>query len=264
MRRVFVAMPCHSNNVTVGTFMSVLQTANDLHDIGVDLIVQTWVGDSLIAHARNALVGKFMTTECDDLVWIDSDIAWDTAGFLRLLHWDVDIVAGCYRFKSDDENYPFNILANTKEFWTIDPATGNVAEPGVFKVGGVGMGFTRMKRSVIEKMMASREHQKYMHKSAPDFECHCLFDVEYRDGHYYGEDYVFCGRWRELGGDIWVDPEIKLTHIGTKDYAGHLGSWLRNKDKQPEMIDAAKVREVFSHPDYGAMMADIMPVESAA
>jgi len=34
------------------------------------------------------------------------------------------------------------------------------------------------------------------------------------------EDLVFCKRWRELGGDVWVDPEVRLGHVGAFTYAG--------------------------------------------
>ena len=40
---------------------------------------------------------------------------------------------------------------------------------------------------------------------------------EYQDGHrrYLSEDWYFCQRWLDLGGDVLVDTRIILQHIGT-------------------------------------------------
>ena len=40
----------------------------------------------------------------------------------------------------------------------------------------------------------------------------CIIDPA--TGHYMSEDYSFCRRWRNMGGEIWVDLKSKLTHEG--------------------------------------------------
>ena len=35
---------------------------------------------------------------------------------------------------------------------------------------------------------------------------------------YFGEDYSFCQRWREMGGKIWAVPSVKLAHVGECTY----------------------------------------------
>ena len=39
----------------------------------------------------------------------------------------------------------------------------------------------------------------------------CTIDSK---GRYLTEDWSFCRRWRELGGKIWADKTIGLTHVG--------------------------------------------------
>ena len=34
------------------------------------------------------------------------------------------------------------------------------------------------------------------------------------------EDYGFCHRWRQMGGRVWIDPTIRLGHVGAFTYAG--------------------------------------------
>jgi hypothetical protein len=46
--------------------------------------------------------------------------------------------------------------------------------------------------------------------------------IEPETGQYLSEDYAFCRRWRDLGGEIWADMEERLTHAGTAFYTGSL------------------------------------------
>jgi len=37
---------------------------------------------------------------------------------------------------------------------------------------------------------------------------------------YLSEDYLFCKRWLECGGDCWMDLSINLNHTGSMDFQG--------------------------------------------
>ena len=39
---------------------------------------------------------------------------------------------------------------------------------------------------------------------------------------YLSEDYLFCKRWRKLGGELWLDLSSNLNHTGTMDFIGSL------------------------------------------
>ena len=58
-----------------------------------------------------------------------------------------------------------------------------------------------------------------------------LFDYIYSEElkYKFGEDYSFCIRWRDIGGQVWVDPEIEMGHIGLKCFQGHFGNWLKSR-----------------------------------
>jgi hypothetical protein len=51
--------------------------------------------------------------------------------------------------------------------------------------------------------------------------------IEPETGQYLSEDYAFCRRWRDLGGEIWADTEAPLTHVGAAAYSGSLMQALR-------------------------------------
>ena len=54
-----------------------------------------------------------------------------------------------------------------------------------------------------------------------------------------GEDYLFCDRWRAIGGEVWVDPSIELKHVGSSEYAGRLLEILRPVPARP-VLQAAE------------------------
>jgi hypothetical protein len=39
-------------------------------------------------------------------------------------------------------------------------------------------------------------------------------------GYYLPEDYTFCKRWLDVGGEIWVDITSKLIHHGPYSFVG--------------------------------------------
>jgi hypothetical protein len=94
----------------------------------------------------------------------------------------------------------------------------------------VGNGFLMVRRAALEKMMAAYPQIKYQTVSSPDDPFpnspyryaffNCILDEETKT--YLPEDFSFCRRWTDLGGDIWVDQLSRLTHIGTAHYKGNL------------------------------------------
>jgi hypothetical protein len=50
-----------------------------------------------------------------------------------------------------------------------------------------------------------------------------------RHGRYGGEDTDFGARWRDLGGKIYILPELRFTHTGPKAWAGSWGAWMRSQ-----------------------------------
>jgi hypothetical protein len=46
--------------------------------------------------------------------------------------------------------------------------------------------------------------------------------IEKETGQYLSEDYAFCRRWRDLGGEIFADFDSRLTHVGHASYEGSL------------------------------------------
>jgi hypothetical protein len=247
VQKVFLAIPSHSGEIRVGTFMAVSDTRVEAIRRGIDVHVFCWVGDSLIPNARNIALAEFRASDCTDLVFVDADIGFATDAFFRLISHPVDIVGGAYRFKKDHEDYPVN--------WLPDPDDKGLhsnPETGLIEVAGMPTGFLRVTRAAADSLAVAYASRTYRSHLAPDIVAHCLFDLVLEDGIYHGEDYAFCKKWRDIGGKVWLDPYIKLDHTGHKSYRGDIGHWLLHRNDPDRKFEDFK--RVFNTPEMWALM----------
>lgn len=226
-RHVFLSVVTYFGTVEPETGEAINRACEQMKAAGIEHTVQMWSGDSLIADARNGVLAEFLKSGADDLVFIDYDVAWDGDEFMRLLNHPVDLVAGVYRIKKPDEEFPVRFLERGGR-WD-DPETG------LLEVSGVPFGFVRMTRNCALRMTIWYADRVYAH--ARTGKAWCVFDCGLADGLYWGEDFFFCRRWIDTEGKVWVDAEMTLHHVGWKDhakpnegrmkYTGCLGDYLR-------------------------------------
>lgn len=193
-----------------------------LADRGDKVTIFDESGNAMIGDCRGLIVARFLESDATDLVFIDSDVSWEAGALLKLVDHPVDFVAGIYPQRRDPINYCVQWVQERAELWA-DPETG------LLEVAGVPAGFMRLSRSMLEQMVDHYSDTAFYCAEAPNQTVHALFDP-YRIGKLkFGEDYSFCKRWRDIGGRVWVDPEIRLGHCGFKTFTGSLGDWLRNR-----------------------------------
>lgn len=98
-------------------------------------------------------------------------------------------------------------------------------ENNLARVKHLATGFMMFKRNVVEKMSMAFPSTKYEDntfflKPHENKFAYALFDCGVEDGQYSSEDWMFCNRWRKMGGSIWIDVSIDLTHAGVEEYKG--------------------------------------------
>jgi hypothetical protein len=223
-------------------------------------VIEFCRNDSLVSRARNNLVARAMANpKMTHIMFIDNDITWDANDILKLMISDKNLVGGIYPLKnynwSDllvDKKNPSNPSPNTvqqmierknnSQFKDIISdesmvqfnlvrynvnyldSTLNI-DKNLAKVKHIATGFMMIKRNVIEKMSQAFPSTKYvddvnfLKKEENEF-AYALFDCGVEEGHYFSEDWLFCHRWTKMGGSIWMDVSIALTHTGIEDYKG--------------------------------------------
>ena len=101
---------------------------------------------------------------------------------------------------------------------------------GIATVAGLG---------VVREFHFRADAEFLVDERVADGKLYSFFDFLSTPGGYIGEDYLFCDRAREQGFEVWIDPTIKLAHVGVHEYEGCFGEdWL-----YPRMQEAQKIEE---------------------
>ena len=147
-------------------------------------------------------------------MFIDSDIGFEPEEIFKLILADKDVSGGLYPKKALPISYVVNKVPNAEK-------DGNLIE-----VMNLGTGFMLIKREVLEAMIKQHPELHYQDNIGLDPKYdpfkYALFDTEIDPvtKEYLSEDYLFCKRWREMGGKIWADLSITLTHMGYHSFRG--------------------------------------------
>lgn len=175
------------------------------------------VGCPYISAARARMLGKSLRAGFDQIVFLDDDVSWEPQDMVKLLTTEGDVVGGTYRFKQDDEKY-MALLHTDDEHKPV------LRDDGCISASRVPAGFLRVSYRAVWRYMAGY----------PDCICYAdkpptvdLFNHGAHAGQWWGEDYALSRRWRALGGDVWLIPDLNLTHNGAdKAYPGNFHKFL--------------------------------------
>lgn len=256
--KLYILTPCFGSMCYVNYVHCLMATVELFRRFSIPLQVEFCKNDSLVSRARNNLIARAMTDkDATHMLFIDNDISWDPTDILKLMIADKDLVGGIYPLKNydwekllKDPQNPYN--SNVIQSWIQrknSSQLGNIIQDSAMvqhsllrynvnylgqnleinnnlaKVRHLATGFMMIKRKVLTTMMAAFPSAKYTDdvsflKPEENAMAYALFDCGVEDGHYFSEDWLFCERWRKLGGDIFIDVTINLTHTGIEDYRG--------------------------------------------
>jgi hypothetical protein len=234
---VFVATPCYGGLVHQCYMQSAIALLQTGPVLGFRVSIELLGCDSLVTRARNALAAKFLDTEtATHLLFVDADIAFNPDQVVRMLRFNVDVVAGMYPLKMIHWDAAACERARSGE--SLDsaplryvgvPGEGEDFESRDGFVTGVyaGAGFMLIGRAALRRMIEAFPETRYTaaHTQPVPVDSpnqyalfDCMIDPDTR--HYLSEDYAFCRRWRSIGGRLWLDTRSELTHIGPYEFAG--------------------------------------------
>jgi SAM-dependent methyltransferase len=149
------------------------------------------------AQARNAIVERFLASDAEYLLWIDSDTLWepeDIQALMDVLDAGADIVTGI-QFATSEHHLPLIRKLNLA-LGVMEPYYNLPKDATPFEIGGCGFGFVMMKRKVLEVL------------KEPWF--------DFRSG--FSEDLFFCLKAKQAGFKIFAHPAILLGHMAPKVY----------------------------------------------
>ena len=239
-----VATPCFGGQVSTVYASSIfgLQRAVRTKP-NIDLKVQLRDGDALITRARANLVTLFLDDPAaTHLLFVDADIGFTPEQVFRLIESGADVVAGVYPIKRINwekarralESKRLDVPGASLDYvLEIDDPDRVTVVRGFTRVRYAGTGFLMIRRHVLERMCAHpdyaslqffREHSHDALTGSPNR--FALFDcmIDAKSGTYLSEDFAFCKRWTDIGGEIWADLESNLDHVGPSVFHGDVAS----------------------------------------
>ena len=224
---LYIAMPCY-DMVKINTMISMVKLIAQLTKAGIKMEVNT-MKSPYIAYARNILTARFMESEYDYLLFIDSDVEFEPECPLRMLVAQKDIVCTPYRIKTGDPSIT-KYTTTVKDMQNVPILPGGLIE---ILQGPAGM--MMIHRRVFEKLMKERpelEIQTHQHKDLfpKDLKIFSFWDCTFKDGMWTGDDIAFCNLARSVGFKLHANIESPLTHHGSYGYQGKYGDGFRMKE----------------------------------
>lgn len=217
-KHVLIGVPAYTGSIVLGTVRTIMHETLALTKRGIAVSVLEESGDALLANARARMVARFLASPATHLVCIDSDTMCQPGGLQMLLNADEDFVAALYPKRKDPLSYHVRMMAGD---------TQSLTEKGLLEVEGVPGGLCCMSRAMLEKMCKHYAAElTYRMDESPTGTAVGLFESYWIDNgpgqpkDKLGEDYAFCKRWRDIGGKIYVVPDIETGHVGLKVWQG--------------------------------------------
>lgn len=236
-RKVMLGLPTYDFKVTTKLAMALCHFSVLAGQHGVQIQFSNISGCSVVSRARNLIAKDFLDSDCTDLIFIDSDINFDANDLFRLLAWTSDpkkgIVAGIPVARKKGQ-----VFISTLDMDENDQVVMN--KMGLVRAKRVATAFMCIRKEVFETLRDAHPEWVYRDERMDDKVLYSFFDFLSTPEGYIGEDYLFCDRAREHGYEVWIDPTIKLGHVGVEEFMGCFGEdWLYPRLAQVEKIEEA-------------------------
>ena len=242
-KRIMVATPMYGGLGNTMYISSLLRLQAECFRFGIGFEHAFMMNESLIDRGRNGLVSQFLTkSDADYMLFIDADIQFRPEDILAMLHYDKDVICAPYpkkhiswpmiigAIKNGIEDIPtLEKLVGEYVFTSLEQSTEFTQ---ILKVGEAGTGLMLIKRGVFQKMKEAFPECSYISDESKDLslglerEMFAFFKTGIVDKRYLSEDYYFCHKWREIGGDVWLFPWAVTSHYGNYAFQGSLGTFI--------------------------------------
>ena len=240
--KIMVCTPCHSD-VSMHYTQAVLKFQMECMKQNI-LVSFSLLKSSLVTQGRNLCVAEFLNHKdnYDYLLFIDSDIDFESKTIFKMIGADKDIIACPYPMKMIDTDRMWAKLHQTDLIKTkddllkagysfplkMDNKNDINIDHGVIEVSHAPTGCMLIKREVIEKMIKHHPELKIYQptivngKETAKENFYNLFDTlhDVKTKRYFGEDFGFCQRWTDVGGKVYIYALDYITHVGEHQYCG--------------------------------------------
>jgi hypothetical protein len=239
---LFVSTPCYGGVCLQAYAESMLRLQRTCAAHGIQMMLDTTENESLVHRARNLAVARFyQKTRATHFLFIDADVHFDPESVIRLIKSGHEVSCAAYPKKcvmwDQAENYVKSgetgrDLARVASSLVLNFRYQQTQiKDGFAEVLDGPTGFLLIKRDVFTKMFAKYKELDCMndHQNRDLDEYCAVFDcmIDPQTRRYLSEDYAFCRRWQQMGGQIFADCMTVLGHVGNIRFQGKLEDRLK-------------------------------------
>ena len=234
--KIYFPVICYNHNVLVHYMFSVMRLSNDAMMKGFSIVFDCIYFDSLISRARNAAAAGFLNhPTATHMLFIDSDIAFESNDVFKLIDQNKEVICGAYPKKTIDQKKIDEII---KAYGSLPPNyeslctnfAAEITKNEDSTIDYAATGFMLIKKSALKKIIDKFPEIKYKNDITSyahygdNFYNFFPCEVNPKTKKYESEDYGFSRLWRETGGKIYLEKSCSLTHFGWKGYTGNLAA----------------------------------------
>jgi hypothetical protein len=156
--------------------------------------------------AKNELLNNLKDTEYDSVVFINDDLAWDPVSFVSCVLSKEDVVA-LPVVKKTLGNVVFDLDMDTTDIEKNDE--------GLIKVKHASTGFLKVSNKVMTELMDSSVSVT----NNTGNEVKNVFEFQVKDGQFFNDSIVLCHKIKDMGYDIWLNPQTTCAQLTDNLYA---------------------------------------------
>lgn len=229
-KKIFISTPCYDAMMTMQYTISLLNLVNFFNQYKIEFVVDFIGNESLIPRARNNSLGKFMKSDFTHILFIDSDIEFQPQAVMDMLLFNKDVTCCSYPKKSYNWNkfmYSMKNEHDSKESLDsrgldfaynamYDKNNNIIKNKNFIKVKHASTGFMLIKKEIVEKLYKKHTELEIVTDDLSNIDntiCG-LFCCMIKNKQYLSEDYSFCERVNDINGEVWINIEHNLNHIG--------------------------------------------------
>jgi hypothetical protein len=223
-RKIMIGLPAYDFKVSAKLAIALANFCVEAPKHGISIQICNISGCSVVSRVRNLIAKDFLASDCTDLMFIDSDINFNAEDIFRLMAWNIDpkkgIVGGVPVARKKGSIYISSLDQG---------ADGEIYMNayGLVKAKRLATAFMLIRRDVFETLRDNHPEWQYhddrVMNGHEDKICYSFFDFKSTPEGYVGEDYLFCDRASAHGFEVWIDPTIKLGHMGVTEFEGSFG-----------------------------------------
>ncbi len=201
--------------------ISLAQTLRLLSELGIAHEYLARPSDFHVERAiNNTLTELTERDDFTDVLLIDSDESWEPQDVVRLLFHPEEIVGATYPMKNNWSEY----VGTVKQEDGVPIGKMLADGTALLEADRLAAGFLRLKVSALRKWAEAYPDLK---SHEPDGAKTQFFSRMLVDGVMHCQDMAFCRRWQDIGGQLWLDPMVKIGHWGMVCHSGDYDAHLR-------------------------------------